>query len=119
MVKFLMRDCQLDDETLNKIFVEGCGQCDKDEVIVIAKVKKDNKTWKEEKLVRSDDRFSAMQKATAFPISTVASLMAEGYFDDRTVQNRGGDKKLPLVLSYADVPHDEFNKRLETLGVYN
>jgi len=119
MVKFLMRDCQLDDETLNKIFVEGCGQCDKDEVIVIAKVEKDNKTWKEEKLVRSDDRFSAMQKATAFPISTVASLMAEGYFDDRTVHNRGGDKKLPLVLSYADVPHDEFNKRLETLGIYN
>ena len=44
--------------------------------------------------------------------------MAEGYFDDRTVQNRDGDKKLPLVLSYADVPHDEFNKRLETLGIY-
>ena len=118
MVKFLMRDCQLDDETLNKIFVEGCGHCDKDEVIVIAKVEKDNKTWKEEKLVRSDDRFSAMQKATAFPISAVASLMAEGYFDNRVTEHRGGDIKMPFTLSYADVPHDDFNKRLETLGLY-
>ena len=118
MIKFLIRDCQLDDQTLNKIFLEGCGHCEKDEVIVMATVEKDNKVWREEKLVRSDDRFSAMQKATAFSISSVASIMGEGYFDNRIAQNRGGDMKLPLALAYADVPHEEFNRRLEILGVY-
>jgi|TARA_R110000765_G_scaffold357069_1_gene447159 saccharopine dehydrogenase-like NADP-dependent oxidoreductase len=118
MIKFLIRDCQLDDQTLNKIFLEGCGHCEKDEVIIMATVERGSKVWREEKLVRSDDRFSAMQKATAFSISSVASIMGEGYFDNRTVQNRGGDMKSPLVLAYADVPHEEFNRRLETLGVY-
>ena len=39
MVKFLMRDCQLDDETLNKIFVEDA-VIEKDEAHVIAKVER-------------------------------------------------------------------------------
>tara|TARA_Y100001963_G_scaffold107001_1_gene147860 strand:+ start:3333 stop:4466 length:1134 start_codon:yes stop_codon:yes gene_type:complete len=115
MVKFLMRDCQLDDETLNKIFVNGCGHCEKDEVIVIAKVRKSNKTWAEEKLVRSDGKFSAMQKATAFPISCVASLMAEGKMEGNKEQHRDYHTQYPKALSYADVPYQEFESRLTNL----
>ncbi len=58
-----------------------------------------------------------MQKATAFSISSVAKIMAEGYFDKRTVQNRGGDIVLPVVLKYSDVPYEEFEKNLTTLGL--
>tara|TARA_Y100000593_G_scaffold93309_1_gene187745 strand:- start:7314 stop:8432 length:1119 start_codon:yes stop_codon:yes gene_type:complete len=114
-VKFLIRDCDLDDETLNKIFVSGCGYANKDEVIIVAKVYKDNRLWKEEKLIKSDDRFSAMQKATAFPISSVASLMAEGKMEGKRHQHRDYWTNFPKVLTYADVPHEEFNERLHLL----
>jgi len=43
--------------------------------------------------------------------------MAQGDFDNRTVQNRGGDIKLPVVLNYSDVPSDDFNKNLRFLGL--
>ena len=115
IIKFLIRDCQLDDETLNKIFVTGCGHANKDEVIIIAKVHKDNRSWVEEKLIKSDDRFSAMQKATAFPISCVASLMAEGKMEGKKHQHRDYWTNFPKALTYADVPFDEFNERLEAI----
>ena len=41
--------------------------------------------------------------------------MGEGYFDDRVVQNRGGDIRLSNVLAYEDVPFDKFNARLSQL----
>jgi len=115
IVKFLIRDCNLDDATLNKIFVNGCGYADKDEVIVVAKVRKANKTWYKEKLIRSDDQFSAMQKATAFPISCVASLMAEGKMEGDREQHRDYHTQYPKALSYADVPYQEFEGRLADL----
>ena len=102
IVKFLIRNCDLDDKTLDQIFTVGCGLVNRDEVIIMAKVSKDNKVWSEEKLIKSDDRFSAMQIATAFPISAVASLMAEGVFDGEN-------------LSYSDIPFDKFNEKLDIL----
>ena len=68
-----------------------------------------------EKVVHADNKFSSMQKSTAFPISSVASLMGEGKFDDRVVQNRGGNVKLSNVLGYSDVLYDEFNVKLNDL----
>ena len=58
-----------------------------------------------------------MQKSTAFSISSVAKLMAEGFFDERKVQNRGGDISLPIVLNYSDVPFDKFNENMKELGI--
>jgi hypothetical protein len=58
-----------------------------------------------------------MQRATAFPISAVARMMAEGIFDNRIVQNRGGDIKLPLQLTYRDIPFDKFKKYLNELNL--
>lgn len=119
IVKFLIEDCGLDDESLNKIFQDGCGRPNKDEVIIVAKVYKDNKTWHEEKLIKSDERFSAMQKATAFPASCVASIMAEGKLEGDKGQHRDYYTQYSNVSTYADVPLDLFNKRLDILGVYD
>jgi saccharopine dehydrogenase-like NADP-dependent oxidoreductase len=117
MVRFLIRDCNLDDDTLNKIFLEGCGNANKDEVIIVAKVTRGNRTWREEKLIKSDDQFSAMQKATAFSISSVAAIMAEGKLEGNKEQHRDYWTKYPVSLSYADVPFEEFNSNLRALGL--
>jgi saccharopine dehydrogenase-like NADP-dependent oxidoreductase len=106
MVRFLIRDCKLDDEALNKIFLEGCGKADKDEVLIVAEVKGGDKTWRREKIIKSDEQFSAMQKATAFSISSVAAIMARGKLEGA---------QYPTSLSYADVPFSEFNNNLEEL----
>ena len=84
-------------------------------VIIKVDVYKGDKCVGFEKIIHADDTFSAMQKSTAFPISSVAALMAEGKFDDRIVQNRGGNLKLPHVLEYSDVIYSEFNDKLSTL----
>lgn len=114
IIQWLIRTVQLDDDSLTNLFSKGCPAVEdfKDLVIVKVDVHKDDKCLSFEKIVRADETFSAMQKATAFPISSVASLMAEGKFDDRTIQNRGGDVKLPNVLGYSDVEYSAFNEKL-------
>tara|TARA_R110002020_G_scaffold22733_1_gene76431 strand:- start:1707 stop:2819 length:1113 start_codon:yes stop_codon:yes gene_type:complete len=117
IVQWLIRKIGLDDDTLTKVFNEGCKAVEDcgDLVIVKVDVYKDDKCVGFEKVVNSDEKFSAMQKCTAFPISSVAALMGEGYFDDRSQQNRGGDVKLPNVLSYSDVTYLLFSGKLSSL----
>jgi saccharopine dehydrogenase-like NADP-dependent oxidoreductase len=117
IVKFLIRDCGLDNETLKHIFTKGCGFADKDEVLVLAEVKGGDKTWRQEKVIKADKKFSAMQKATAFPISSVAALMAKGTFDGKKDQHRDYYTHFEKALSYKDIPFDEFYKNLITLGL--
>ena len=120
-VKFLIRKAKLCGDCLNQVFEVGCdpnsGVTDGDIVLIKAEVKGGDLTWQKEILVGYDVNFSAMQKATAFSISSIASIMAEGFFDDRKQQNRGGDIKLPVVLNYSDVPFDKFNDNLIKLGI--
>ena len=139
-VKFLMKDCSLSDEQMAEIFNKGCNLDIPDLVIIKAYAKKDDLLWSKEILVSSiENEFSAMQRATSGPISVVASLMAEGMFDARydehsdcEVSLPDADPKLrrwlagrsctyktalPMVLSYEDIPYEEFNKRLTTLGI--
>ena len=115
VVKFLIRDCNLDDETLKKIFLEGCGVVNKDEVFIVAEVSGGDKTWRQEKVIKSDERFSAMQKATAFPISSVASLMAEGSLEGDMEQHSDYYIQYPSDLSYDNISFDKFNKKLDIL----
>ena len=116
--KFLMKDCGLSDEQMAEIFNKGCNLDIPDLVIIKAYVKKGDLLWNKEILVNSiKDEFSAMQRATSGPISVVASLMAEGMFDARYDEHRDYKIRLPLVLSYKDVPYEEFNKRLTILGI--
>jgi saccharopine dehydrogenase-like NADP-dependent oxidoreductase len=114
-VKFLIRKCKLSDDCLFQIFSEGCRQSDEDQDIVIIKteLKKGALRWKKEILVESDGDFSAMQRATAFPIAAVASLMGEGIIADEIRNN----DSTSCVLSYKDIPFDAFNSRLEKLGL--
>ena len=74
-------------------------------------VNKGTLRWKKEILVHDDKNknFTAMQRATAFPISAVASMMGEGLFDCRD--------GLPLALSYKDITIDKLNEKLEKLGL--
>ena len=117
MVRFLIRDCGLDDNTLNKIFLEGCGKANNDEVFIVAEVSGGDKTWRQEKVIRSDEQFSAMQKATAFSISSVAAIMAEGKLEGNKVQHRDHWEQYSPCLSYEDVPFEEFNNNLNKLGI--
>lgn len=116
VVKFLIRNCDLDDKTLESIFLNGCPK-DHDVVLIKATVKGGNVTWNREVIIGYDLKFSAMQKSTAYSISAAAALMADGCFDNRVVENRSGDIKLPLVLHYKDIPFDLFKDNLEKLGV--
>ena len=114
LVRFLIRDCGLDDDTLTRIFL-SCGPAIKDEVFVVAEVKSGDKKWRKEKVVKSDDNFSAMQKSTAFSISSVAKIMAEGKLEGDKEQHRDYHTKYPKNLGYKDVPFEEFNNNLEHL----
>ena len=117
-VRFLLRHAKLDDDTMERIFVKGCPpQPFGDLVLIYVHVKGGDVEFNKEIVVPYREHFSAMQVATAFPISSVASIMAEGYFDNRVQQNRGGDIKLPLNLVYKDIPFDKFNDNLKTLDI--
>ena len=63
------------------------------------------------------DGFSAMQKATAFPIASVAHLMAEGVFDGDMEQRRDYWIPFPKNLSYSHIPYDKFRDKLTLLGL--
>ena len=56
----------------------------------------------EEKVIESDNKFSAMQKATAFPVAVASSLVAQEPFSG-------------TVLKYDDIPHGQFNKLVSDL----
>ena len=114
IVKFLIRDCDLTDECLTEIFEKGCNSNDDDIIVVRAVVELGNLSWKKEFVVPSDSlvyndnwdgpMYSAMQKATAFSLASVADLMA-------TTQ------LLNKPLGYKDVPFDLFSENLRTLGI--
>ena len=117
IVRFLIRDCELNDETLIDIFTKGCGFVDRDEVFILAEVKSGDKTWRQEKVIKSDSQFSAMQKATAFSISSVAKIMAEGKLEGDKDERRDYHTQYPVNLSYRDVPFEEFNNNLKLLKI--
>ena len=115
LVKFLIRDCELSDACLGEIFLRGCHNLGRDIVIVICSVSKGDLEWKKEFVIKSDspgisDRktvvpISAMQKGTAFPIASVASLIAT--------------KQMPMLgpAEYSEIPFELFNNNMEKLGI--
>ena len=95
-VKFLMNECNLSDESLKEVFKRACPPA---EDIVIIRVEVDDKIY--ETVIESNEKFSAMQQATAFPIAAAAEIIGEG--------DIGG------ILGYNDIPYDRFNKNLDYL----
>ena len=118
IVRFLLEN--QGEDCVREVFEKGCKN-PKDEVdIVLLKVFVEGQKleWKEELAVFGDkEKFSAMQKATAFPITSVATLMAEGVFDGDMEQRRDYWIPYPKNLSYSHVPYEEFTKRLGLLGL--
>jgi saccharopine dehydrogenase-like NADP-dependent oxidoreductase len=118
LISFFINNCHYSDDQLMHV-LETSAKCEKsneDVVIIMVEVKNGSGLiWKKEYIIECDGKFSAMQKCTAFPISTIASIMAEGIFDDRKDERRGYYIKLPQNLTYSDVPFSEFTKRLGSL----
>jgi saccharopine dehydrogenase (NAD+, L-lysine-forming) len=118
LIDFFMNKCNYSNEQLKHVLEISANyeEYTKDVVIIMVSVKNNSGlAWKKEHVIECDDKFSAMQKCTAFPISTIASMMAEGIFDDRKDEKRGYYINLPNILTYSDIPFDEFNKRLASL----
>ena len=105
-VRFLIRHAKLSDEEMEKIFKKGCPpQPWRDVVMIKVKVLGGNLSFDKELIVPFKEEFSAMQRATAFPISSVASIMAEGHFDDLK------------TVAYKDIPFEKFNENLNSIGL--
>lgn len=104
-MNFLMRECGLNDDKLIELLKHACPPTDD---FVIMKVKVDE--LESEKIIKCNDKFSAMQMATAFPISAVAYMIG---VDGRPTQN--GIKFGRGPLSYKDIPYTEFEEKLNFL----
>ena len=118
IVRFLIKNQS--EECVREAFEKGCKQANNvgDVVLIKAFVNGEDVQWKKELAVFGDlDGFSAMQKATAFPISSIASLMAEGIFDKDMNQHRDYWTPYPKSLSYEHVPYEKFNSKLNSLGI--
>ena len=74
--------------------------CPPQKDLVIMKAMVDNVQF--EKIIQSDEKFSAMQKATAFPIASVAHTVTSSDLH-------------ATVLKYDDIPYPQFNKWLNQL----
>jgi len=118
IVKFLMDN--LTESCFREVFERGCQNVTNclDMVLLKAMVKSKDLTWEKDiSIIGDEDGFSAMQKATAFPASSVAKIIAEGKLEGNKEEHRGYWTKYPASLSYSDIPFDEFNNNLKLLGI--
>ena len=103
MVRFLINDCELYDETLVHIFKTTCPPL---EDLVIMRAEADDEII--EKIVYHCKLFSAMQQCTAFPISSAADLILDDHFcEESTIKGN--------VLKYRHIPYAPFDKRVQAL----
>ena len=116
-MKFLMRNISSDDELVS--FLNKA--CPPAPDFVIVKVKVGNYTriadWEEEKIVISNDKFSAMQMATAFPISAAAHLIAvyNHLIVGSPLLAASARGTFSGSLAYKDIPYKEFETKLNFL----
>jgi len=118
LINFLMNKCKLNDETLHLLMDKSAAyETTTEDAVIMMVSAKDNKglSWKKEKVIINDNNFTAMQKATAFPISSVAALLAQGKMEGDKEERRGYWDQFSLSLSYEDVPYNDFEKNLNKL----
>jgi len=118
LVKFLIRDCELDDETMKQIFTRGCSifKCNdgfsfssriRDVVILVCVVRNNSGIqWRREVFVAGGDEATAMQKATGYSIVSAAHLMVNERIAPTSTH-----------LRYSDVPFEEFSSIIKSLGI--
>jgi saccharopine dehydrogenase-like NADP-dependent oxidoreductase len=97
-INFLLNDCQTSDETVIEILKRICPPEDD---LVIMGVYLDEASL--ERVIYHDDQFSAMQKATAFPVASVTAMLGEGLMDEKR------------DLEYSDINYEKFNCLLAEL----
>ena len=118
LINFLIHKCEVDDETLTHLLETSAEYEDfrEDVVIIMVEVNNgDGLTWKKELIIKSTEKFTAMQQATAYPIASVASLLADGIFDGKKDERRDYYTYYTKNLSYQDVPFTKFNENLNKL----
>ena len=112
LVKFMMDDLNVSPKDFDRYMQHACPKTKKDQVIIMVNVCTtipsggSTKIWRRELCVLHNDDWTAMQMATSWPAVAVAVCMAEGLMND----------KAP-ILTYADVPHKQFNEKLSLLGL--
>jgi lysine 6-dehydrogenase len=107
-LQFLINDCGLTNDALASILQHSCPPAD-DLVIIKARAggHEGIADWSTEKVIHCNDKFSAMQMATAFPVATVATMMT----------NKDRDELGTEPLSYRDIArsYEEFEDSLDFL----
>ena len=105
-VKFLIDN--VSEDCLKQALQNGCSPDPEVVDIVLLKVMIQTKelTWDKDAFILGDKKdenqgFSAMQKATAFSISSVAKIMAEGKLEGNKEQHRDYWTQYPKNLSYS------------------
>lgn len=106
-IKFLLSECKLTCEQFKEILRQACPETKDDLIIIRANIKWSDSSKVFERIIYADDRWTAMQKATAFPAAVVATLMAHNKLKVVNPQN--------WVYEYCDVPFDRFNELLTQL----
>ena len=121
-VKFLIDN--VSEDCLKQALQNGCRPDPEVVDIVLLKVMIQTKelTWDKDAFILGDKKgenqgFSAMQKATAFSISSVAKIMAEGKLEGNKEQHRDYWTQYPKNLSYSEVPYEDFDYNLRELGI--
>jgi len=100
-INFLMDS--LDRQTLEKVLIQSSKCHSKDMVVMHVEVERGSSKLTKTHIVRSNYLFTAMQRATAFSIASVADILANGDLDDI---------RCP---TYENVPMSDFNDNLTWL----
>ena len=118
-VNFLLRKCNLSKDCLIQILKNGCAYeaGSPDFVIIKVVIKAGDVSWDKEIIIPYDLTFSAMQKATAFSVASIAAQLAEGTLEGRMEQRRGYWLDFPKTLSYKHVNYDELKNSLKELEI--
>ena len=98
-IKFLLEECEMDFKEFSKFIKRACSET-KDDFILMA-IEVDGKVFTHK--INSDETWTAMQKATAFPTAAAASIMAES-------------SDLPSVMNYSHIPLKTYSNKLELIG---
>tara|TARA_R100000808_G_scaffold24949_2_gene59783 strand:+ start:6957 stop:8081 length:1125 start_codon:yes stop_codon:yes gene_type:complete len=118
IVHGLIKKANLEDDVVSKFFEKTCPPSPYGDIVIIrVVVRAGSVSFEKEIIVGYSNPFTAMQRATASPISAVAALMAEGVLDERFIERRSYKQKLSHVLTYKDIPFDKFTDNLELLEI--
>lgn len=98
-LKFLIEDCKLNDAQFESAMINSCPEINQDQVLIVVQVD----AWSKVRHILHDEHWTAMQKATAFPVAAVAAIMAEGKLDHKK------------SLDYSDVPYEDFCDKLNAI----